>query len=74
MSLCAQVSPEFIVYYPMRSAILIRLWKQLLFKATKSFILHIKHYYFSFLPAVEETGGDSWKYSLRVSKNAHTMK
>lgn len=26
----------------------------------------------SSLPAVEETGGDSWKYSLRVSKDTHT--
>lgn len=24
-------------------------------------------------PAVEETGGDSWKYSLRVSKDAATQ-
>lgn len=26
---------------------------------------------FSSPPAVEETGGDSWKYSLRVSKGPH---
>lgn len=40
----------------------------------ESILFYIKAYVHnvcSSLPAVEETGGDSWKYSLRVSKDAH---